>query len=105
MERYSLDEFLASTAEQDHGQGVFEHESARMLEVNLDGTIWTKMGSMVAYTGNIKFTREGILEHGRRQDVETCGLGGGGVADDGRRPGPAVTGRHGQESHDHQTSG
>ncbi|MCH7825326.1 MAG: AIM24 family protein, partial [Acidobacteria bacterium] len=26
--------------------------------------VWTKMGAMVAYKGEIKFTREGILEHG-----------------------------------------
>jgi len=35
-----------------------------MLEVNLNGMAWTKMGSMVAYRGQIKFTREGMLEHG-----------------------------------------
>ncbi len=35
-----------------------------MLEVNLNGRVWTKMGSMVGYRGNIKFTREGMLDHG-----------------------------------------
>lgn len=35
-----------------------------MLEINLDGRIWTKLGSMVAYCGQIKFEREGIFEHG-----------------------------------------
>ena len=35
-----------------------------MLEVNLSGMVWTKMGSMIAYDGMIKFTREGMLEHG-----------------------------------------
>jgi uncharacterized protein (AIM24 family) len=35
-----------------------------MLEVNLDGLVWAKAGSMVAYHGVIKFDREGILEHG-----------------------------------------
>ena len=35
-----------------------------MLEVNLAGRVWTKMGSMVGYRGNIKFTREGMLDHG-----------------------------------------
>jgi uncharacterized protein (AIM24 family) len=39
-------------------------ENERLLEVNLNGTIWTKTGSMVAYLGEIKFTREGILEQG-----------------------------------------
>lgn len=62
--RYSLDEFVKRSAEQDRGQGVFELESERLLEINLDGVVWTKMGSMVAYVGDVKFTREGMLEHG-----------------------------------------
>ena len=64
MSRFTLDEFVNSTRQQDQGQGVFELESERLLEINLDGEIWTKMGSMVAYLGQVKFTREKILEHG-----------------------------------------
>ena len=65
MSRYSIAEFVSSTSQKDHGEGLFELESERMLEVNLSGLVWTKMGSMVAYRGsNIKFTREGVLEHG-----------------------------------------
>ena len=64
MSRYSLKEFVNKTAQQERGQGKFELESARMLEINLDGMIWTKMGSMIAYRGSVKFTREGIAEHG-----------------------------------------
>lgn len=64
MSRYSLQEFVTQTAQQDRGQGVFELESDRMLEVNLNGMAWMKMGAMIAYRGNIKFTREGILEQG-----------------------------------------
>ena len=64
MGRYSLTEFVSRTSQADRGEGIFELESERMLEVNLNGQVWTKMGSMVAYKGNIKFTREGILEHG-----------------------------------------
>ena len=63
-QRYSLKEFVQETAQQDHGDGFFELESPYMLEVNLDGLVWTKMGSMIAYVGNIKFTREGLLEKG-----------------------------------------
>ncbi|MEM9347741.1 MAG: AIM24 family protein [Planctomycetota bacterium] len=62
--RYTVDEFVSSTAERDLHQGLFEMETERLLEVNLDGKIWTKMGSMVAYQGVIKFTREGFLEQG-----------------------------------------
>ena len=60
----TIQEFLANTAQRDRGHGVFELESPRMLEVNLNGKMNTKMGSMVAYLGTIKFKREGILDQG-----------------------------------------
>jgi uncharacterized protein (AIM24 family) len=62
--RYSIAEFVEQTGQKDKGQGTFELERERMLEVNLDGMIWTKTGSMVAYRGSIGFEREGVLEHG-----------------------------------------
>jgi uncharacterized protein (AIM24 family) len=64
MSRYSVADFVNQTAQKDRGEGLFELESDRLLEVNINGMVWTKMGSMVAYRGDIKFTREGILEHG-----------------------------------------
>ena len=64
MSRYSLEEFVNQTIQQDRGQGIFELETERMLEVNLDGMVWMKMGAMISYRGQIKFTREGILEQG-----------------------------------------
>lgn len=64
MGRYSLDEFVQATQQQDRGEGLFELESSRMLEVNLAGMLWIKTGSMVAYVGNIKFEREGVWEKG-----------------------------------------
>ena len=63
-QRYSLNEFIEESRQRDRGEGFFELESARMLEVNLNGMVWTKMGAMVAYVGGMKFTREGMLEHG-----------------------------------------
>lgn len=62
--RYSLQEFIQASAQKDRGQGVFELETPRLLELNLDGEIWTKMGSMVAYRGEVKFTREGVFDQG-----------------------------------------
>lgn len=62
--RYSLQEFVEASAQRDRGEGIFELETPRLLELNLNGEIWTKMGSMVAYRGNVKFVREGILEQG-----------------------------------------
>lgn len=64
LSRYSITEFVKQTEQKDKGQGFFELENPRMLEVNLDGQVWAKAGSMVAYHGNMKFTREGLLEHG-----------------------------------------
>ena len=48
MARYSVDEFVEATRQQDRGEGLFELESSRMLEVNLDGRVWMKAGAMVA---------------------------------------------------------
>ncbi|CAM3895190.1 AIM24 family protein [Mesobacillus zeae] len=64
MVRYSVDEFVNQTKQQDKGEGLFELETKRMMEINLDGQVWAKSGAMVSYRGNIKFEREGILEHG-----------------------------------------
>lgn len=64
MSRYSIEDFVNNTKQQDKGEGLFEIETPRMLEVNLNGQVWSKAGAMVSYRGNIKFEREGILEHG-----------------------------------------
>jgi uncharacterized protein (AIM24 family) len=64
LTRYSIDEFIKQTEQEDKGEGLFELESPRILEVNLESQVWAKAGSMIAYNGRIKFEREGILEHG-----------------------------------------
>ena len=64
MSRYSIQDFVTATTQQDRGQGLFELEGPRMLEVNLNGLIWMKTGAMKAYVGQIKFEREGVFEHG-----------------------------------------
>ncbi|MCP1143189.1 AIM24 family protein [Lysinibacillus endophyticus] len=64
MNKYSIEQFIKQTEQVDKGEGFFELETPRILEVNLDGLVWAKAGSMVSYEGKIKFEREGILEHG-----------------------------------------
>ena len=64
MNRYSIQEFVEKTEQQDKGQGLFELETERLLEINLNGQVWTKAGAMGSYRGQIKYEREGILEHG-----------------------------------------
>ena len=63
--RYDLETFIQAAVQKDRNEGVFELESDRMLEVHLNNSmVWTKLGAMVAYRGNLKFTREGIFEQG-----------------------------------------
>ncbi len=64
MEKYRIDQFVEKTKQQDKGQGLFELETERILEINLEKQIWAKMGTMISYRGYVKFEREGILEHG-----------------------------------------
>lgn len=77
MGRYSIDEFVETTGQRDLGKGMFELERDRLLEVNLDGRVWTKKGSMVAYLGDVKFTREGVMEHGLGKMVKKAVTGEG----------------------------
>ncbi|PYE55949.1 AIM24 family protein [Deinococcus yavapaiensis] len=60
----SLQQFLNETAERDRPGDVFELESSKMLEVKVRGRIWSKLGAMVAYKGNLSFRREGMMEGG-----------------------------------------
>ena len=64
MSKYSISNFLNETAQRDDRNEPFELENPYLLEANLDGLVWAKLGSMIAYDGNIKFEREGILQGG-----------------------------------------
>lgn len=68
MSRMSLSDFVSSHAERTLDQGTFELESERVLEINMhvpaSSMIWMKAGAMIAYRGDIKFEREGLLEQG-----------------------------------------
>ncbi|WP_261663745.1 AIM24 family protein [Deinococcus sp. Marseille-Q6407] len=59
-----LQDFLRRTAERDNPGDVFELESPRMLEATVNGRIWSKLGAMVAYKGDLAFQREGMLAGG-----------------------------------------
>ena len=61
---HTLQDFLNATAERDRPGDVFELENTRMLEVHVNGRVWSKLGAMVAYRGQVKFVREGALEGG-----------------------------------------
>ena len=61
---HTLAQFLHATGEKDNPGDVFELESSHMLEVHVNGRIWSKLGAMVAYRGQLKFIREGAFEGG-----------------------------------------
>jgi uncharacterized protein (AIM24 family) len=60
----SLNEFLSASQQKDASPDVFELESSHLLEVKLNGRVWAKAGSMVAYRGNVDFKRQGMMEQG-----------------------------------------
>jgi len=60
----SLNEFLDASVQKDLSGENFELESSHLLEVRLNGRVWAKAGSMVAYQGAVKFIRQGIREQG-----------------------------------------
>lgn len=64
MSVHSLNEFIEATAQDNAANKPFELENPHLLEINLKGLVWAKAGSMIAYTGQVKFTREGVLEQG-----------------------------------------
>jgi uncharacterized protein (AIM24 family) len=61
---YSIADFIHKTAQDSAANNPFELENDYLLEMNLNGRAWAKAGSMIAYTGSVRFTREGMLEHG-----------------------------------------
>ncbi len=60
----NLKDFVETSSQKDLSPEVFELESSHLLEVKLNGRIWAKSGSMVAYRGGVKFVRQGMLEQG-----------------------------------------
>jgi uncharacterized protein (AIM24 family) len=55
----SLNDFVQANVQKDTG-GVWQLESPKMLEIQLSGNkVFTKVGAMTAYYGQLKFTRAG----------------------------------------------
>ena len=65
MEKHSLAAFLKETAQKEEKKGFFELENKYLLELNLNNqSVFIKRGAMVAYDGEIKYKREGLLNKG-----------------------------------------
>ena len=65
MKKYSIQSFIEETAQNDSKSNFFELEKDYILELNIrNQTVMIKKGAMIAYDGNVKFEREGLLSKG-----------------------------------------
>src|SRR5690606_7993072 len=64
MHERSIEAFVEATAQDEFATEPFQLENPHVLELNLNGRVWAKLGSMIGYSGAVKFTREGVMEHG-----------------------------------------
>lgn len=60
----TVEEFVEETAEEKEGELGFTEQTSRILEARIDGRIWTRLGAMVAYRGEVSFERAGVLDKG-----------------------------------------
>ncbi|MCK9151939.1 AIM24 family protein [Methanobacterium alcaliphilum] len=98
MRKYTIDEFVNKTAEKEEsGEELFDLENDYTLYVNLNGKVWVKLGSMIAYAGDIRFKKQSSLEGGVSKFLKKAVTGEGAhmmaaegygnlyLADDGKR--------------------
>lgn len=64
MRALSLGNFITKYSTKTDLLETFDLENEHILKVDLEGTIWTKFGSMISYTGDIHFKREGTIVQG-----------------------------------------
>ncbi|MDY7082297.1 MAG: AIM24 family protein, partial [Halobacteria archaeon] len=58
-----LENFVESNAP-DEGKETFELENSKLLDIEVDGSVMTKAGAMVAYEGDLSFTGKSSAEGG-----------------------------------------
>jgi uncharacterized protein (AIM24 family) len=77
MARHSIQEFISQHLDQEQNTGVFELEDKATLQINLAGLVYAKAGAMIAYRGNVKFSRKGALEDGLTSFIKKAVTGEG----------------------------
>ncbi|WP_135305029.1 AIM24 family protein [Haloarcula amylovorans] len=58
-----LENFVSENAPEE-SQDTFELENKKLLDIDVDGTVLTKAGSMIAYDGDLSFTGKSSAEGG-----------------------------------------
>ena len=64
MSTYSVERFIKATQQSADADHIFEIENPHLMEVNLDGRVWAKLGTMISYVGQVKFERERMSDQG-----------------------------------------
>ncbi|MFC6766927.1 AIM24 family protein [Natrinema soli] len=59
----NVDEFVSENEPKDGGE-TFQLENGKLLDVDLDGSVTAKAGSMIAYDGDLSFTGKSSAEGG-----------------------------------------
>src|SRR5262245_34100948 len=54
---YGLEEYLRENREKGTPGTGFDKESERILRIDVDGSVWLKPGSAIAYRGDLSFER------------------------------------------------
>jgi hypothetical protein len=58
--KYSVAEFVQETSKRNPENNFFDLESPQTLEINLNGMVWMKLGSMIGYYGQVSLKRQGL---------------------------------------------
>ena len=72
----NLDQFTAENAPTESAE-PFQRENSYTLDVDVDGTVMAKAGSMIAYTGDVSFTGKASAEGGITGLVKEAATGEG----------------------------
>lgn len=59
---FSVERYLQENSEKGAPGDVFDKESERILRIDVDGGVWLKPGSAIAYRGQLSFERLPILK-------------------------------------------
>jgi len=93
----NVDEFVSANEPKDGGE-TFQLENGKLLDVDLDGSVTAKAGSMIAYDGDISFEGKSSAEGGITGFLkEKATRAGTNAGDGGNRYGSPLSGGSGKK--------
>jgi uncharacterized protein (AIM24 family) len=73
----SIEAFLENNGQQQDRSEHFQLENDSLLKIDLNGKVWIKLGTMIAYRGSIQFKRQSAFEGGIGKFVKKALTGEG----------------------------